>query len=109
VRLAARKTHSAKTVTAFNAWTEQQLMRIPGKSDLAKAFRYTLNRWSSFTLFLEDGRVASDNNPAERAIRPIGVGRENWLFAGSDTGGKTLTRAMTLIESAKMNGLDPQA
>ncbi len=50
-----------------------------------------------------------DNNPAERAMRPIGVGRRNWLFAGSDTGGETLARAMTLIESAKMNGLDPQA
>jgi transposase len=109
VRLAARKTHSADAVTAFKAWAEQQLTRIPGKSDLAKAFRYALNRWSSFTLFLEDGRVAIDNNPAERAMRPIGVGRKNWLFAGSDTGGETLARAMTLIESAKMNGLDPQA
>ena len=88
---------------------EQQLTRIPGKSDLAKAFRYALNRWSSFTLFLEDGRLAIDNNVAERAMRPIGVGRKNWLFAGSDTGGETLARAMTLIESAKMNGLDPQA
>jgi hypothetical protein len=53
--------------------------------------------------------VAIDNNAAERAMRPIGVGRRNWLFAGSDTGGETLARAMTLIESAKMNGLDPQA
>jgi len=109
VRLAARKIHSAETVFAFKAWAEQQLTRIPGKSDLAKAFRYALNRWPSFTLFLEDGRVAIDNNPAERAMRPIGVGRKNWLFAGSDTGGETLARAMTLIESAKMNGLDPQA
>jgi len=123
VRLAARKIHSAETVFAFKAWAEQQLTRIPGKSDLAKAFRYALNRWPSFTLFLEDGRVAIDSeedqetpqwgvsltNPAERAMRPIGVGRKNWLFAGSDTGGETLARAMTLIESAKMNGLDPQA
>jgi len=108
-RLAARKDHSADKVAAFKAWAEQQLTRIPGKSDLAKAFRYALSRWASFTLFLEDGRVAIDNNPAERAMRPIGVGRKNWLFAGSDTGGETLARAMTLIESAKMNGLDPQA
>ena len=50
-----------------------------------------------------------DNNPAERALRPIGVGRRNWLFAGADTGAKTLARAMTVIETAKMNGLDPQA
>ncbi len=63
----------------------------------------------SFELFLEDGRVGIDNNPAERAMRPIGIGRKNWLFAGSDSGGETLARAMTLIETAKMNGLDPQA
>ena len=69
---------------------------------------YALSRWPSLTLVLEDGRVAIDNNPAERAMRPIGVGRKNWLFAGSDTGGETLAHAMTLIESAKMNGLDPQ-
>ncbi len=109
LRLAARKKYSADKVAAFKAWAEQQLTRIPGKSDLAKAFRYALNRWASFTLFLEDGRIAIDNNVAERAMRPIGVGRKNWLFAGSDTGGETLARAMTLIESAKMNGLDPQA
>jgi transposase len=108
-RLAARKKHSADKVAAFKAWAEQQLTRISGKSDLAKAFRYALNRWPSFTLFLDDGRVAIDNNPAERAMRPIGVGRKNWLFAGSDSGGETLARAMTLIESAKMSGLDPQA
>ena len=94
---------------AFHAWAEVQLARIPGKSDLAKAFRYGLSRWSSFTLFLDDGRVAIDNNAAERGMRPIGVGRRNWLFAGSDTGGETLARAMTVIETAKMNGLNPQA
>jgi transposase len=109
MRLAARKEHSAPKVDAFHAWSEAQLVRIPGNGDLAKAFRYALNRWPSFRLFLEDGRVAIDNNAAERAMRPIGVGRRNWLFAGSDTGGETLARAMTLIESAKMNGLDPQA
>ncbi|SHF37136.1 Integrase core domain-containing protein [Ruegeria intermedia] len=59
--------------------------------------------------FLDDGRVAIDNNAAERGMRPIGVGRRNWLFAGSDTGGETLARAMTVIETAKMNGIDPQA
>ena len=108
-RLAARAAHSAPKVAAFRSWSEAQLTRLPGKGDLAKAFRYALKRWPSFTLFLEDGRVAIDNNPAERAMRPIGVGRRNWLFAGSDTGGETLARAMTLIETAKMSGLDPQA
>ncbi len=109
IRLAARQTHSKRKVEAFRAWAEQQLTRIPGKGDLAKAFRYGLSRWSSFCLFLEDGRVGIDNNPAERALRPIGIGRKNWLFAGADTGADTLARAMTIIETAKMNGLDPQA
>lgn len=108
-RLAARQAHSKLRVEAFRAWAEQQLARIPAKGDLANAFRYALTRWPSFCLFLEDGRVAIDNNAAERALRPIGIGRRNWLFAGSDTGAETLARAMTIIETAKMNGLDPQA
>ena len=108
-RQTARQRLSAPKVAAFKEWAEDQLARIPGKGDLAKAFRYALSRWPSFCLFLEDGRVAIDNNAAERGMRPIGVGRRNWLFAGSDTGGETLARAMTLIETAKMNGLDPQA
>jgi transposase len=109
VRKAVRQDKSKPKVEAFRVWAEKQLTRLPGKSDLAKAFRYGLSRWEAFTLFLEDGRVAIDNNAAERALRPIGIGRRNWLFAGSDAGGETLARAMTIIETAKMNGLDPQA
>jgi transposase len=109
IRLAARQTHSAPKVAAFFAWSERQLALIPGKGDLAKAFRYGLSRKDAFSLFLSDGRVAIDNNPAERALRPIGIGRKNWLFAGADTGAETLACAMTIIETAKMNGLDPQA
>lgn len=104
-----RQTHSRPKVDAFKVRAEAQLTHISGKGDLAKAFRYALNRWPSFCLFLDDGRVAIDNNPAERAMRPIGIGRKNWLFAGSDAGGETLAKAMTLIETAKLNGLDPQA
>ena len=109
VRHAARQKLSLPKVEAFFAWSEQQLLRIPGKSNLAKAFRYGLNRGEAFSLFLTDGRVAIDNNPAERALRPIGIGRKNWLFAGADTGAETLARAMTIIETAKLNNLDPQA
>lgn len=108
LRKAARLKHSRPMIDAFKAWAEAQLLRISGKTDLAKAFRYGLGRWSSFELFLEDGRAGIDNNPAECAMRPIGTGRKNWLFAGSGSGGETLARAMTLIETAKMNGLDPQ-
>ena len=108
-RLAASQRQSRPRVEAFFEWSEQQLLRIPGKSNLAKAFRYGLSRRDAFSLFLSDGRVAIDNNPAERALRPIGIGRKNWLFAGADTGAETLARAMTIIEMAKLNGLDPQA
>lgn len=86
-----------------------QLNRIPGKGDLAKAIRYALSRWPSFTLFLEDGRVAIDNNAAERAVKPVVIGRKNWMFAGSDAGGETLAGAMTIIETAKMSNLNPEA
>ena len=94
---------------AFHAWAQAQLTRLPSKGDLTNAFRYALARWPAFCVFLDDGRVAIDNNPAERALKPIGIGRKNWLFAGADTGAETLARAMTIIETAKMNGLDPQA
>ncbi len=110
IRLAARQDQQQAQGRGIAClWAETQLTRIPGKGDLATAFRYGLSRWSSFSLFLEDGRVAIDNNAAERALRHIGVGRRNWLFAGADTGAETLARAMTIIETAKMNGLDPRA
>jgi transposase len=104
-----RHNHSRPLVDAFQLWCEAQLPRIPGKGDLAKAMRYALNRWPAFTLFLEDGRVAIDNNAAERAIRPIAIGRKNYLFAGSDAGGETIADAMTIIETAKFAGLNPEA
>jgi transposase len=108
-RLAVRQWLSQPRVGAFFDWSERQLMRIAGWSDLAKAFRYAVSRRKAFSLFLTDRRVAIDNNPAERALRPIGIGRKNWLFAGADTVAETLARAMTIIETAKLNGLDPQA
>lgn len=109
IRRTVRQELSKPRLEALHAWAETQLTRIPGKGDLARAFRYALGRWHAFSLFLDDGRVAIDNNAAERAVRPICLGKKNWLFAGSEAGAETLARAMTLIESAKMNGLDPQA
>jgi hypothetical protein len=108
-RRAVRQTESRPRVEAFHAWCEAHLTRIPGKSDLAKAMRYALGRWPAFTLFLENGEVAIDNNPAERAIKPVVIGRKNFLFAGSDSGGEVLADAMTIIETAKMSGLNPEA
>ncbi len=108
-RRSIRRSKSKPIVEAFETWARAQLNAISRKGDLAKAINYGFNRWASFTLFLEDGRIAIDNNAAERAMRPIGIGRKNWLFAGSDTGGETLASAMTIIETAKICGLDPQA
>ena len=108
-RRAARQENSAPIAEALHAWMTAQIERIPGKGDLAKAMRYALKRWPSFTLFIDNGRVGIDNNPAERAIKPVVIGRKNWMFAGSDAGGETLADAMTVIETAKLSGLDPEA
>ena len=108
-RNAVRQKDSRPHVEAFRTWCEHQLTRVPGKGDLAKAMRYVLNRWGGFTLFLDDARVAIDNNAAERAIRPISLGRKTFLFAGSDAGGETLADAMTIIETAKLSGLNPES
>ena len=109
IRRSQRQQHSKPKAEAFKVWCEAQLQRISGKSDLAKAMRYGLSRWQSFTLFLDDGRVAIDNNAAERAIRPIAIGRKNYLFAGSDAGGERLADALTLIETAKLCDVNPEA
>ncbi len=76
---------------------------------MAKAIGYMLSRWASFTRFLEDARVCMTNNAAERAIRPLAVGRRNWTFAGSDAGGRRAAAMYTLIETCKLNDVDPRA
>ena len=106
IRLAARQKHSVPKVDAFFAWSESQLALIPGKGDLAKAFRYGLSRRASFSLFLEDGRVAIDNNPAERALRPIGIGRKNWLFSDVPEGAEASAFYFSLIQTFKLNNLN---
>ena len=108
VRLAVRQAQSAPLFTNFHAWLEQTLTQISGKSDLAKAIRYMLSRWNALTLILRDGRACIDNNAAERAVRPIPLGRKNWLHAGSDAGGHRAAAFLTLIQTAKMNLLDPE-
>jgi transposase len=107
-RLAARLTQSAPLLTDLRLWLERTEARISGKSGLAGAIRYTLSRWQALTLVLRDGRACFDNNAAERSMRPMTLGRKNWLFAGSDGGGISAAAAYSLIETAKMNGLDPE-
>ena len=95
--------------TKFKTWLEAQLKKLPEKSDLTKAIRYGLSRWKAFTLFLDDPKVVIDNNAAERAMRPLVIGRRNWTFAGSDRGAENAATIMTIVETAKLNDLNPQA
>ena len=94
--------------TDLRAWLEKTQARISGKSDLAGAIRYTLTRWNALTLVLRDGRACLDNNAAERAMRPMTLGRKNWLFAGSDAGGERAAAIYSLTETAKLHALDPE-
>jgi hypothetical protein len=85
------------------------LSKLSGRSDLAAAIRYALARWDSLVRYLDDGHLAIDNNAAERALRGVALGRKNYLFAGSDRGGERAAAAYSLIESAALNELNPQA
>jgi transposase len=84
------------------------LRRLSRKSELAKAFRYMRSRWKALLRCFDDGRLALDNNPAERALRCVAIGRKNYLFAGSYAGGRRAAAMYSLIETAKLNGLDAQ-
>lgn len=96
-------------LVSLKAWLESTLPKLSGKSDLAAAMRYGLNRWDALIHFAHDGRIEIDNNAAERSIRGIALGRKNYLFAGSDAGGERAAAIYSLIETAKLNGLDPEA
>ncbi len=108
-RRAARLAESRPRLEALHDWLSDNLGRLSGKSELARAMRYVLSRWTALTRYLDDGRLTIDNNPAERALRGVALGRKNYLFAGSDRGGERAALAYSLIETAKLNGLDPQA
>jgi transposase len=108
-RLAARQISSRPLVEDLHAYMRAQLARLARGHDLAKAINYILKRWTSFTLFLQDGRVCLSNNAAERGLRGIALGRKSWLFCGSDRGGQRAAAMYSLIVTAKMNGIDPQA
>ena len=93
----------------LHAWLTATLARVPGRGDMAAAIRYALNRWTALTRYKDNGHLAIDNNAAERAIRPLTLGRKNWLFCGSDPGGIRAAAIMSLLETAKLNGTDPEA
>jgi transposase len=108
-RRQARQRRSKPLVDALRLWLEAQLAAVSGKSTIAAAIRYALSRWDGLARFLDDGRVEIDSNVVERSIRPIALGRKNHLFAGSDGGGEHWAVIASLIETCKMNGVDPQA
>ena len=107
-RQTLRRQHAKPILDRLHAWIGDTLPTIPQKQKLAEAMRYALSRWRALSLYIDDGRVEIDNNIAERAIRPIGIGRKNWLFAGSDKGGERIANVLTIIETAKMNGHNPK-
>jgi transposase len=108
-RRAVRQLRSRPLVEAMKTWLTEQLGRISGRSALAQAIRYALNHWDGLVLFLDDGRVELDTNTVERAIRPVALGRKNALFAGADSGGRHWAIVASLIQTAKLNAVDPLA
>src|SRR6185436_17876556 len=108
-RRAVRQKLSAPLVADLQSWLREQRAKLSRGNDLAKAMDYMLKRWPAFTRFLEDGRICLSNNAAERALRGIALGRKSWLFAGSDRGGQRAAAIYSLIVTAKINGVDPQA
>jgi hypothetical protein len=108
-RRAVRQELSAPLVADLERWLREQRPKLSRGNDLAKAMDYMLKRWPAFTRFLDDGRICLSNNAAERALRGIALGRKSWLFAGSDRGGQRAAAMYTLIVTAKLNNVDPQA
>ena len=108
-RWKARQSQSKPLFDDLEVWLHAQLTRISGKSPLAMAIRYALTRMKKLQPWLDHGFLELDNNAAERSMRPIALGRKNYLFMGSERGGKSAAIAYTLIETAKLNGVDPQA
>jgi len=108
-RRVLRQELSAPLVADLESWMREQRAKLSGGNDLAKAMDYMLKRWTAFTRFLDDGRICLSNNAAERALRGIALGRKSWLFAGSDRGGQRAAAMYSIIVTATMNDVDPQA
>ena len=108
-RLRMRQDKSQPLVDTLYAWLSLNRQKVPEGSATAKAIDYSLRRWTALTQFLRDGQLPIDNNWVENQIRPIAIGRNNWLFAGSLRGGQRAAAVMSLIQSAKLSGHDPHA
>jgi transposase len=108
-RVAARRRDIAPVVNDLIDWMKRERGKLSRHNEVAKAMDYVLKRLDVFTRFLEDGRICLSNNAAERELRGIALGRKSWLFAGSDRGGERAAVMLTLIQTAKLNDVDPQA
>jgi transposase len=104
-----RQARAGPLLDAMHAWLTSLIGRVSAKSELAQAIGYSLVRWKALTRYIGDGRIEIDNNAAERALRGVALGRNNYLFMGSDAGGERAAAIYSLVESAKLNGLDPEA
>ena len=109
VRRRERQARAGPLLEELRAWLTGMVGRVSAKSELAKAIGYSLTRWRALTRYRDDGRIEIDNNAAERALRGVALGRGNYLFMGSDAGGERAASIYSLVETAKLNGLDPQA
>ncbi len=108
-RREVRNQQARPLLESLKQWLEATLGKLSRKSDTAMAVRYALNRWKALLRYLDDGRIEIDNNAAERALRVVALGRKNYLFAGSDAGGERAAMIYSLIGTAKLNGIDPEA
>ncbi|WP_442869587.1 IS66 family transposase [Bradyrhizobium sp. CCBAU 11386] len=106
-RAAVRQSDTRQLIEDFMPWLEARLLEVSKKSGLGKAIRYTLNHWKGVTRFIDDGRIEIDSNTVERSIKPIGLGKKNYLFAGSE-GAETWATLASLINSAKLHDIDPR-
>ncbi|MGY3149345.1 hypothetical protein ACVWYQ_006344 [Bradyrhizobium sp. USDA 3397] len=100
---------SRHLIIELEAWLREQRAKLSRNNDTTKAINYCLSRWDAFSRFLDDGRLCMSNNAAERELRAVAVGRKNWTFAGSDEGGRRAAAIYSLIATAKLNDIDPQA
>ena len=108
-RQAARQARAGPLLDDLHAWLQATLGTVSKKSELALALRYAITRWTALTRYRDDGGIEIDNNAAERSLRAVAIGRKNYLFAGSDAGGERAAAFYSLIGTAKLNGLDPEA
>jgi transposase len=108
-RMAVRQARAGPLLESMRDWLRTTLTRVSKKSELAKAIGYVLTRWTALTRYRDNGRIEIDNNAAERSLRVVALGRKNYLFCGSDAGGERAAAIYSLIGTAKLNGLDPEA